>query len=277
MSFIDPKVLEAAGFSDEIKPRAASVVMSISGLEGTGKTHWTLTAPKPLFYQGTDFGTDGVIQKATGQIVRPRDENGEPKEYKVNLPHELRAFVDRQENDKERQAREGKLANFVHDNFYMPFRTDYVSAINAGIKTVVWDTALEVWEYIRLSVYGRTATNRDDLKTEANAKMKELIRLANMNNVNLIMVNRLKPKWESYFDTQGAVKWRQTTEMEMQGFDKCPELVAVSLWTKFAPPNCFELTVRKCRDNPEMVGETLAALPFPELMGILIPSVESWE
>jgi len=147
----------------------------------------------------------------------------------------------------------------------------------------VWDTHLEVWEYIRLSVYGRTATNRDDLKTQANAKMKELIRLSNINNVNLIMVNRLKPKWVTYYDAQGNTKWMQSaTEMEMQGFDKAPELVALNLWTKMTPnpepgaPPTFELQVKKCRDQVDYVGVTLPMLPWEELMAMLIPGVEKW-
>ena len=272
MAFIDQAKLSAAGFTSEVKAREASVVVNIAGLEGTGKTHWALSGPKPLFYQSTDFGDDGVIQKASGQILRPVK-----GDYKLDIPHEFRAFVDRAETDSERKTREGRLANYVHDNFYVPFFKDYRAAIQAGVRTVVWDTALEVWEFVRLSVYGRAATNRDDLKTEANSKMKELIRLANVNNVNLIMVNRLKPKWESYYDASGAIKWRQSSEWEMQGYDKSPELVALNLWTKFTPPDGFEVTVKKCRDNPQHVGSVLPALPFAELMSVLIPSVGTWE
>ena len=285
MAFIDAAVLAAAGFTDEIAPRNASVVVSVAGVEGTGKTSWSLTAPKPLLYQGTDFGTDGVIQRfaSAGQIIRPRGPDGKPREYRVNIPHEYRAFVDRAETDKERQVREGKLAEFVHTHFYQPFYDDYKKGIEAGVRTAVWDTALEVWEYIRLSVYGRAATNRDDLKTEANAKMKELIRLANLHNVNLIMVNRLKPKWEMYY-VGDTPKWRQTTEQEMQGYDKAPELVAINLWTKMTPAPVgtedrtptFEFVIKKCRDNVEFVGSTLPALPFEELMAMLIPGVEKW-
>ena len=279
MAHIDTSKLLAAGFTDEVAPRSASAVIQISGLEGTGKTSWALTAPKPLFYQGTDFGADGVIQKAEGQIIRPSR-----GEYKLEIPHAYRAFVEKQETESERKAREGQLANYVHENFYKPFFDDYVKAIKAGVRSVVWDTALEVWENTRLSVYGRTATNRDDLKAEANAKFREMVRLANVNGIVLIMINHLKPKWESYYDQSGNIKWRVTTDYEMQGFDKAPFLVTASLWTKMtpAPPGAadrvpsFELVVKKCRDNVELVGETLPAMPFEELMGVMIPSVEKW-
>ena len=284
MAHIDTSKLLAAGFTDEVAPRDASAVVQISGLEGTGKTHWALTAPKPLFYQGTDFGVKGVIQKAQGQIIRPRDAEGNPKEYKLDIPHEYRAFVEKKETVDERQTREGLLANYVHEHFYKPFYGDFAKAIKAGVKSVVWDTALEVWENTRLSVYGRNATNRDDLKAEANAKFREMVRLASLNGVNLIMINHLKPKWESYFGADGSVKWRVTSDYEMQGFDKAPFLVDVSLWTRMTPappgaedrlPN-FEVVVKKCRDNVEAVGSVLPAMPFEELMGVLIPSVEAW-
>jgi len=77
------------------------------------------------------------------------------------------------------------------------------------------------------------------------------------------------------------VKWRMTTEQEMQGYDKSPELVALSLWLKMTPtaggaPN-FEVTIKKCRDNATFVGQTFPSMPFEELMGMLVPGVESWE
>jgi hypothetical protein len=284
VAYIDPKALAAAGFTDEIKPRDRSAVVQVSGLEGTGKTSWALTAPKPLFYQGTDFGADGVIQKATGQILRPIDKDGKPREYKLEIPHAYRAFVEKKETTDERRQREGLLANHVHEHFYKPFYNDYVAAIKAGVRSVVWDTALEVWENTRLSVYGREATNRDDLKAEANAKFREMVRLANVHGIVLIMINHLKPKWESYYGPNGEVKWRITTEYEMQGFDKAPFLVTASLWTKMTPAAqgvedrtpTFEMLVKKCRDRVEYVGETFPALPFEELMGVLIPDVEDW-
>ena len=275
MAYIDADKLAAAGFKDTIEPRTNSIVASVSGLEGTGKTTWALTAPKPLLYQATDFGDQGVLQKSNGgQIIRPTR-----GDYKLQIPFELRAFVDRKETEQERRAREGKLANYVHEKFYVPFYEDYIKALDAGVRSVVWDTSAEIWEFIRLSVFGRTSTNRSDLNAEANSKFKELVREANVRNVNLIMINHLKNKWESYADPRtGDVKWRPTKDFEMEGFDKAPRLVAVNLWTKFTPGDepLFEVEVKKNRDRPEFVGQTLPALPFEELMGMLIPEVEEW-
>jgi len=272
--YLDPEKLKASGLSDLVTPRKPYAVINLAGMEGTGKTHWGLTAPKPLLYQSTDFGEEGVLQKASGQIIRPLKGG-----YKIDIPFELRAFVDRQETTEARQKREGLLANFIHEQFYVPFLKDFQAGIAAGVKSVVWDSALDVWEYTRLSVYGRSATNRDDLKTEANTKYREMVRLANVHEVNLIMINHLKPKWEQYFDARGEPKWRQGRDFEMQGFDKAPFLVTCNLWTSFAAPDQWNLAVKKCRDNPSLVGQTVPALPFVELMSLLVPGVaaEEWE
>jgi hypothetical protein len=282
MAYIDQDTLDQSGFTDEQKARSPYAVVVLAGREGSGKTHWALSAPKPLLYQSTDFGEEGVIQKATGQILRPKR-----GDYKLDIPHELRAFVDRQETDQVRRQREGRLANFVHDQFYSPFFSDFQRGLEMGVRSVVWDNALDVWEYTRLSVYGREATNRDDLKAEANAKFREMVRMANVAKVNLIMINHLKTKFDSYFTGQGDLKWRPTAEDEMQGNDKTPYLVTMNLWTKFTPAvtkegseadPVWELVVKKCRDNPGAVGTTWPALPFVELMSFLIPGLtpEQW-
>jgi hypothetical protein len=128
-------------------------------------------------------------------------------------------------------------------------------------------------------VYGRAATNRSDLQSEANAKFKEMIRLCALNNVNLIMINRLKTAWESYYNETGTLKWRKVEgKFEMQGFDKAPELVAVSLWTR-QEGDQFILTVKKCRapNGSSWVGQDIESVPFDDVMAALIPEVEKWD
>lgn len=272
MAYLDKTALEAAGFTSEIGPRKAQATVIIAGMEGTGKTHWALTAPKPLLYQSTDFGEQGVIQKAEGEIWRRK--NGD---YKLEIPTEYRAFIDREEKTDARRVREGKLANFVHDNFYLPFLNDLKKAVESGVRSIVWDNALDIWEWVRLSVYGRAATNRSDLQAEANSKYIELVRYCNVHDVNLIMINHLKYAWESYYDQNETLKWRKTNNFEMSGFDKAPFLVTLNLWTRFTPPSLFEVEVKKCRDDPTQVGQVLPALPFPELMALLNIGVENWE
>ena len=273
MAHLDQDAMKAAGFTSEIGPRKPQATIIMAGIEGTGKTHWSLTAPKPLLYMSTDFGDEGVIQKATGEIYRRAE-----GDYKLEIPTEFRAFIDQDEKPDQRRKREGALSNFVHDEFYLPFFADLKEAVKAGIKSVVWDNALDVWEFVRLSVYGRIASNRSDLQREANSKYVELVRHCNIHDVNLIMINHLKNRWDAYDDPRtGETKWKKTNDYEMQGFDKAPILVACNLWTKFTPPDNFEVQVKKCRDRPEYVGQTFPAMPFVELMAMLIPDVESWE
>lgn len=279
MSKIDPAKLAELGFTDDVPPRENSAVIILAGMEGVGKTTWGFTAPKPLLYLSTDFGDEGVIQKAEGQIIRPRGINEKPGSFKLVIPHELRPFVDKEETDKARKAREEKLANYVHDEFYVPFFDTFKKGLDLGVKSVVWDNALDVWEWTRISVYGRHATNRSDLQAEANSKYTEMVRMANAANVNLIMINHLKPAWESYYDEKGNIKWRKTdNEWEMQGFDKAPFLVSMNLWLhRNKKSGDFEIEVKKCRDHAEFLGQTFPNMPFHDLMAVLVPEVEDWD
>jgi hypothetical protein len=279
MAKIDAAKLAELGFTDDVPARSNSVVVSIAGMEGVGKTTWALTAPKPLLYIATDFGEEGVVQKATGQIVRPKGLEGEPGSFKLIIPHELRPFVDKEEKADARKVREGKLANYVHDNFYVPFFDAYKKGLDAGVKSVVWDNALDVWEWTRVSVYGRNATNRSDLQAEANSKFTEMVRMANAGNVNLIMINHLKPAWESYYDEKGNIKWRKTAnDWEEQGFTKSPFLVSMNLWLhRDKKTQEFQIEIKKCRDNASFVGQKLPSMPFHDLMAMLVPEVSDWD
>jgi hypothetical protein len=277
MAHISAEALARVGFTDEVEDRSAFAVLNVAGMEGTGKTHFALSAPKPLLYQGTDHGGDGVLQqfKKSGQIIRPSK-----NDYKLDIPLELRDFADKEEKPAARQARERQLAKFVHEQFYVPFFKDFLTGVELGVRSIVWDNALDVWEYTRLSVYGRRATNRSDLTAEANSKYREMVRLANVHKINLIMINHLKPEWESY-QKGDEIKWKKSGGWEMQGFDKCPFLITANVWLFMHPEkekleDRFTFQIKKCRDNHQWVGQTLPACSFVDLMGVLVPGVENW-
>jgi hypothetical protein len=284
MSYIDKSKLAELGFSDEIGDREPYAVINGAGLEGTGKTRFGFSMPGPILYQQTDQGEQGVIQQARAlypdkQIIRPRGGNG----YSLDIPTELFDFMDVEDEDKkkadadkDRRIREKKLAKFVHENFYVPFLNDFKAGLAAGVRSVVWDTALDVWDYTRLSVYGRHASNSEHLQREANAKYREMVRLANVHKVNLFMINHLKNAWDTY-QSDGKTKWRMIkNEYEMQGFDKCPFLVTVNIWFSFSPEDGFKFQIKKMRDDHSWVGQELDACTFPELMNMLVPEVEDW-
>jgi len=57
------KELESMGFSDDVIERPYRLIASVNGLAKTGKTHFALTAPEPIFFINIDIGTEGVVDK----------------------------------------------------------------------------------------------------------------------------------------------------------------------------------------------------------------------
>jgi hypothetical protein len=293
MAFLDPKKLAAAGFTDLIEDRPACGTFSVTGFDKSGKNHFCFTGPAPIGYQGCDFGVDGVIQKFRDkQIIRPRDpKTGKPRDYKIEIPSEL-AKPQGKEDGKKRIARENELAEYAEEHFVKPWREDYAKLLDLGVRTVIWDTATEAWEWVRISVYGRGATNRSDLQALANAKWREMVRAANLRGVNLFLIQQLKTKWVSY-EEGGETKWKPspTGEAEAQGNEKNPFLVTAGFVTRYYPPafhqytrerekeGYFEIEVVTSRDEPSQRGERYQNVSFPEIMAFVMPDVpmESWE
>ena len=63
----------------------------------------------------------------------------------------------------------------------------------------------------------------------------------------------------------------------MDGWDKAPRMVDLTLWTKYTPPDNYEFEIKKCRGKGELVGSTFPSMPFEEIMMVLVPEVSTWE
>jgi len=262
--------LQQAGFDSDIKPRRAAMVQVVEGLDKTGKTHYSLTAPGPIVYQSTDFGHEGVIQKFanTGKAICVKD-------YKFDMPTAL--IVDASRGGQQEQAK----VKLHFQAIWETFARDYDLGLRSGARTVVWDNGGEVWEIIRLMVYGRESPGQNhSLTAIANAYYRDTVRKAVVAGVNLIIINQLKPGWEGYTE-DGRQKWRKSGEYEAAGNDKDPYLVSARLRARFvAPvngtPGRFEMEVRRCRDNPQAIGLVLPDPDFVMVTSVLAPGA-SWE
>jgi hypothetical protein len=266
---IDLTKLHAAGFTAEIKPRRAAVVLSVEGLDKSGKTHFAFTAPGPICYISTDWGDEGVIQKFPNkQIIRPI-----AGDLKLDIP----AALDRSDPTVIQPCFKKAVDRFV---------TEYRKAIELGVRTIILDKGSELWEWIRLAHYGRQSTNRNDYITTANAFYRDLVREANLAGINLIIINEVKALWESY-NEDGKVKFRKTDKFESSGNEKDPQLVIARLRMTFVEPQMnlkgeivqpgrFETQVRRCRDNFSAVGMTLTNADFALAMSVCVPEVEAW-
>ena len=59
--------LKKSGWQDVIKLSPKRSIMSIEGLDKTGKSRLAMTAPEPIVYLDLDIGTEGVIEPMMAQ------------------------------------------------------------------------------------------------------------------------------------------------------------------------------------------------------------------
>ncbi len=222
--------LEAMGFSNELTECPRRLVLSISGREKSGKSHFAFTAPEPIFLFNIDIGTEGVLEKfqSSGRQVYVYDvrvPRGAKKEVYEGLWGEVKA------------------------------RIDMVYKVGSG--TLVMDTATEGFELARLAHFGKLTQIMPHHYTLVNAEWREFLRLAYDSTMNTILIHKMKPKY---------INNARTGEYEASGFGEIGYLVQcnATAFRETDPDGItrFNLTIEDCRQNPSIYGTTLRGQPI---------------
>ena len=235
------------------------MVMSIEGDYGTGKTDLALTAPPPIAFFKFDLNADHTLAKwaATKTIYKC--------EYDIPEPDDPKAK---------------ELAT----GLWTKFTSDYHRAIQSPkIRSIVWDTASEVWEQCRLAAFGKLTNVMPHHYVETNNKFRRLIREAYESDTNLIMIHRLKDEWQNYIGTDGKEKGRKTGRKERAGFSDIAFACAVMVQTVFNPEDSdspFQARVLKCTQTPQLTGRVYTQIgdirmnSFPVLASDVFPGTD---
>ena len=238
-------IMKQMGFTSakEIKTRPR-IIMSVSGLEKQGKTHFALTAPGPLGMFSTDIGEEGVVEKF-----------GDKDIYIMS--------IDRVDDDSAEQAPEE----------YARFHGAYVKLLRGKeVRTIVLDTATEIWEILRMARFGRLTQVMPYQYGPVNAEYRALIREAYAYDKNLILIHKMKPKY---------INDKRTAEYERAGFGDTGFLVQVNARAYRYEDGDFALQIEDCRQNPALMGEELIGpmCTFPFLASLVLPNVDpgEWE
>lgn len=251
---VDPrKELYTLGFGTTesiIKPR---LIMSVEGHEKRGKTHFACTAPGPTAYFNLDVGSEGVIEKFGDKIIP----------YPMYLP----ISADTTE-DLKKEARE------IWDNFTKAYnRVQQMKYI----RTVIVDTASELWELVRIAWYGKTTQVMPYQYTPLNAEFKKLVNSALTGDKNVIFLHRLKPVY---------INDKRTKEYERAGWGEMGYKVQVSCKVGRTDayedddgkevPVSFHANVRECRQKPEMNGQWFEGdmCNFPMVAAMIMPDID---
>lgn len=285
---LDPKAFAGTGLDFSERERKPRIICAVDGRDKTGKSHFCYDAPDPIAVLSFDFGDEDVVQKFTemGRQIGIVD-------LKWDIPDEMRntaGTIDKAKSDA--------LGKWVDDKVWKPFVQTTKKIIASGqIRTVVVDKATEAWQVCRLAVYGRLASNRQDLQTEANARWREYVRLFASCDlpVNLMLIHEQKDEWVSKKvegrDGTPEEKWFRSGKSVRDGNEKVPYLIQTGLEMRYVAPKKhpvqkdrvledgkFECEVMVNRGAPEVVGTVFDNPGWLEVISACRPAVpiEDW-
>jgi len=223
------------------------LIVAVSALEKQGKTHFALTAPDPIAFFNLDFGTEGVIDKFTGKEIHSMPVARLDETQSGQAPAEYKRFED--------------AYNYV--------------IRSKEVRTVVVDTATEVWELLRLARFGKLTQVMPYMYGPVNAEYRALIRKAYDYDKNLILVHKMKQQYVND-------KWNG--EYERAGFKDTGFLVQVNTQMyRYRPEDggAFALSILDCRQNPDLAGMELEGemCTFPIMAQMALPMFDPgvWE
>lgn len=246
-----PEQLQELGFilQEEPKPR---LIVSVQGEEGTGKNHFAFTAPGPIAVQSIDVGTEGMVEKfiKQGKQIFVKD---------YDKPLTVGDLKDPELVNKTCEEAEAFLNEWEED-----FKKLVQSA-----RTIVWDTATDLWSILRWARAGRMEKIPPLWYTQMNQEYSNMVQLAYRTNTNLILIHKVKDEW---------VNNDKTGEKIRAGNNESGYLVQVELTTQKSGKD-FEFYIDKCRANIDLQGEVLPAMTFNELAMMIYPdsNPEDWE
>lgn len=158
---------------------------------------------------------------------------------------------------------------------YDDFMKDYVEGLERG-GTVAIDTFTEVYQMVRLSIFGLLRQVPQMAYERSNKEMLHLINLAEASDANLILLNKVRDEWGK----DGEGKNQRTGRMITDGWDGLdyPAHVMVRVFregTRTDPnhsgkpleaPGGFQMLFTKCNDkeSDDLTG-TVHEIPEPLL------------
>lgn len=184
-----PRVRGAGSTRSSARPYRRSFVCSACALEGGGKTDFGATATPPIAYLSVDPNTRAVLEK----IFKVKDVS-EIDEALLRY-HPLRmpaiAFSDQDGVQEEAKAAWNEFIELLRP----------IVKGESDIRSVVVDTATELDTLNVLEEFGKTdqitPESRRNRMGPVNRRWSGWIRAVSDAGVNVILLHRLKRKWES--------------------------------------------------------------------------------
>lgn len=210
---------------------ANKIIITLSGEPKSGKTHFCLTAPEPIEFFDFDGGVVSLVSKFPNKDIRLHQ-----------------CLIDVWGIEKVTPLWES-------------FLKDYKAALAGDAKTIVVDTATQLWEVLRMAhlerVQKESPKERVKLQpveySQPNAIMRSVIAAPRANNKHSVLTHYIREVW----DGEG----KRTGIFEADQFKHTEGLADVILRfdAKRIKPTGEKtiITIARCRDARELVGIAL--------------------
>lgn len=277
--------------------RLPNVVLSLVGFEGSGKTRFWTTAPKPAVALTSDINTESVVR----DVLKLSDDEVRLHNYQMpSLTFSDKADVE----DEGGTTWEGivdELRPMIADADERP-------------KTLIGDTASDLFDLRVMSIFGKLdqipPEMRRNMMGRANTSYKGIIQAFHKRGCHVILVHRAKEKWEDKEErTQRGIetvraKCMGPFDMEREGFKGTGFLTSIEVHLAHDPnrkvkeglsPSAevaarFGMKIVRCTMRPGLIGREywgrekladgarIARASFPYLMTQVFPktSIEDW-
>lgn len=244
--------------------------ISLEALDKRGKTHYALhTSPDPICLVTNDPGTLRVLKKAITAGKRV------PYVLEMDYTAPDPAITKSADVDKQEWA-EWKKA-------WAKFKVAMAALQkDTTVRTLIWDTASDVWTLCMLSHFGKTQKIQQNLRTECNADYSKVFfdLYKGRPDLNMILIHKLKKEYKP--NSKGENDW--TGKYESSGFNQTGFQVDLtlradwdgvrrSLYTELNNPSRFGFDLVGQRwYGEESAFNQLALEIFPEIMA----DMEAW-
>ena len=222
--------------------RRHRLVVSVAGLDKSGKTNFALTSPGPIAYANFDTGLEGVVDKfrKDGKQVYSND-------YRVVLPPGVS---------------DPTAVSAIGNKMWEEYKADVRAALKSPlIRTIVTDTESETWELVRIARFGKLAQVMPHHYGPVNAEYRNFMNEVYDTDKNLVLLGRMKDEWENTVNAQGKEVGRKTGKLERVGMKDIPYIVQLNAIARFDPfaedGNRFSLEIVNCRQNSSLCGLVL--------------------
>lgn len=250
--------LVALGFETPDTSAHHRLIVSSSAKEKTGKTHFSIaTTPEPIAFIDFDVGTEGVIEKF-------------PRRKMIHKKFQIR---------KEKMLAGDRYTQADAEADWTAVQEVIRACVRSkAIKTLVVDTATELWEVARLSEFGKLDQVKSHHYGPVNAEFRNIIQAPYMrSDINVIYTHKVKKEYKN--DT-----WKGG--YERAGFGDMPFLAQVNIEHYRVSEmededRPFAIKIINCRQNADMEGEELIGpmCTFANLGRMVFPgsSKEDWK